>query len=1224
MMMGVLTMIDFTAYSPDDLQKLAANTQKSIWVDANAGSGKTTVLTNRILSILMDDIPPSRILCLTYTRVGASEMIARIHQKLMDWATKPDNELRDDLAGILNVAVADDHVTRARQLFARVLDTPGGLKITTIHSLCQSILKRFPVESGVTLGFDVADESSLLDVKRHAMSKTMQAVLQCDALRHHMNTINAQIDSNTLQKICHNMASNPEKLDPIFAGLEDSITALQNTIGYSPDNDYDTVALNDFCALHNRPKNYLSDLISALSAIPTNDAQNSKIAIEKWLSLDSGERAHTIDDYMHAFLSISPPSCTIRSRGFSKLQKQPAWQIFEDEANRLMALRECHNITRTVKLTESLLRIGQIYGQHYTTIKHNRALLEFKDMEVATLNLLQNGHGHLWVLYKMDEGIDHVLVDEAQDTSPIGWQIIEKLTQGFFEQRPTDTDVRPRTVFAVGDYKQSIYSFQGASPREFIGMGDKIYQKLSHMDMGDDFIKIPMQTSFRSTYAILHYVDRVFASEGARTGVVLQDTDPNINHHVHRLESGRVDIWPIVAKPEKATDDNDLLTPLQSSTAQVNAKWALAAEWAVWAKNTIGTLYLNTEKRMAQPRDILFLVRSRGDFVEHLLRELRKQNIPVAGADRLKIRDHIAVQDCIALCRFVLFPNDDLNLACVLKSPFVGMDEDGTEDALFQLANPRNKGQSLWYRLEKFAGSKGDNSHYQHAYNWLKSLLNLADTIPPYELLSHALNQPCALSYDNSITRGPITGWQALHRRMGDDVDDPVVTLLQIAMDFESAGVTSMQRFVHHITAIDVEIKREMEQNIDAVRIMTVHGAKGLESPIVIIPMATDTGKKGGGASTDFMWVENSKSNQKHPYYIRSTIMPDCLMPAKQTLQQDAHKESARLLYVALTRASERLFISGIASNKPNPKTGNIPYSQNCWYDLCLTGLKNTQNNDHITVRETPFQPYQQDINLYEDSAWVLQTPYQDRMPDVTSTPSHQPHPAIPKWAHQNIQMEQPDARPLMPSRHDDDSHIAVKSPRYATDSQGDGRGDNKGDGNPYRRGILIHRLLESLPNIAPNRWDAVIDAYFAKQDDITQAEKSDYKAEVLRVLNHPDLADLFTSTGTNKGGAKSELPITGMIGKTPVTARVDRVLIDRDKQRIVIVDYKTRRHIPSDNSKIPPAYVHQLAIYRELLQAIYPAYDSDCYIVWTDGAVVMPLDKSMMDDHIKTIKSQQ
>ena len=1207
-------MIDFSTCTADDLQKLAADNSKSIWVDANAGSGKTTVLTNRILSILMDDTPPSRILCLTYTRVGASEMIARIHKKLMDWATKPETALRHDLAGLLNVAVADEHVTRARQLFARVLDTPGGLKITTIHSLCQGILKRFPVESGVPLGFDVADESTLLAVKRQAMDKTMQDVLASDKLFEHVNIINAQMDNHTVQKICHNMAGNPEKMTPIFAELEFSITAMHNTIGYSTENDYDTVVLQDFCNLQNRPKNHLFDLISALSAIPTDSAQNSKTAIEQWLSLDPENRAQNIDDYMNAFLSISSASCTIRSRGFSKLQKQPAWQLFEDEATNLIHLRDCHNITRTAKLTESLLRIGQIYVGHYTTIKHNRALLEFKDMEVATLNLLNNGHGHLWVLYKMDEGIDHVLVDEAQDTSPIGWQIIEKLTQSFFEQRPMDTDVRPRTVFAVGDYKQSIYSFQGASPREFIGMGDKIYQNLLTMHQGDDFMKIPMQTSFRSTHAILHYVDGVFATAGARAGVVLQDSDSNIHHHIHRPESGRVDIWPIVAKPAKATDDDDLLTPLQSTTRQVNAKWALAAEWAEWVKNTIGTVYLNTENRMAQPQDILFLVRSRGDFVEHLLRELRKQNIPVAGADRLKIRDHIAVQDMIAVCRFVLFPNDDLNLACVLKSPFIAMDEDGTEDALFQLSHPRAKGESLWLRLEKLANKTGHNSHYQHAYAWLKSLLNLADTIPPYELLCHVLNQPCALSYDNTMT-----GWQALHRRMGDDVDDPVVTLLQIAMDFELAGVTSMQRFVHHITAIDVEIKREMEQDINAVRIMTVHGAKGLESPMVIIPMATDTGNKGGGASTDFMWAENPKTNQQHPYYVRATTMPDCLKSTKQKIKEDTDKESARLLYVALTRASERLLISGIATNKPEKKTGNIPYKQNCWYDLCLRGLETINNTDHITVTEAPFQPYQQDINLHDDSGWVLQNPHQSESPRLSPQSQQSQHPPIPEWAYQTIQMDAPDARPLMPSRDDGDSHIVVKSPRHAVE----GKGDGKADSNPYKRGILIHRLLESLPNLSPDKWDTVIDAYFAKQGDILDAEKSDYKTEILTVLRHPDLADLFTYSGQN-GRAKSELPITGMIGKTPVTARVDRVLIDHDNKRIVIVDYKTRRHIPSHNSQIPAPYVRQLAIYRELLQSIYPNYDSDCYIVWTDGAVVMPLDKTMMDDHIKHIKSSE
>ena len=1208
-------MIDFSQYLPNDLQKLAAHSGKSIWVDANAGSGKTTVLTSRILSILMDNTPPSRILCLTYTRVGASEMIARINKKLMSWTTISEAELIKELEKILDVAVSQDHIILARQLFARVLDTPGGLKITTIHSLCQSILKRFPIESKTNLGFEVMDDFIELDMKTNAMQKTSFKIIGDATLQGHMDILNIQFKQDKILNVFHHMAKSPEKMHPLFADLENTVTAIYKNLQADKNSSLDTIT-KDFC--NQTDATQLENLIDGLYGISkAKSAKTIAQNIDKWLLRDRVGKAKNIEDYKKIFLTKDKLTKRLKPKKPLADLSDSHKEIFTAEAERLIEYHKKYGCNLTARVTESLFRLGKIYTHYYAQQKKRHGVVDFKDMEIATLKLLQQGNSHLWVLYKMDEGIDHVLVDEAQDTSPIQWQIIEKLTQGFFEQRPDDTDVRPRTVFAVGDFKQSIYSFQGASPDEFMGMGDIIRDKLWHMDKHDDFINIPMQTSFRSTDAILYYVDFVFNATEAEDGV---RRDKDLHHIAHRTENGRVEIWPCVPKNHK-TEQADLLEKITKGSSVISEKRRLAIELARWTKDIIGKEHLQTENnRPVQAGDILFLVRSRDSFFDHLLRELESAGVPVAGADRLKIGNHIAVQDMLAICKFVLFPSDDLNLACVLKSPFVGMDENGTEETLFKLSHNRDKGQSLWFKLEQLALDEGGDSHYKYAYDWLKSLLNLADTIPPYELLCHVLNHPCAVHPDVLGDCSPpplatMTGWQALHRRMDDDVDDPVMTLLQISMDFELAGVTSLQRFVYHVTAIDVEIKREMEQDVDAVRIMTVHGAKGLEAPIVVIPNAASL-RTITWAGDGFLYDYNGI-----PSYYFSQYRDCCeyIMDLKKNFDEKNMEEEHRILYVALTRASERLIITGIDSkegkkDKEARSNSEKLYQDNSWYGLCVEGVEKAQKaqkaqaNDKIRITQEDFRVDDDpDLKPWTGLKYTIENIMDSQPPLVIDATTEEKSPPMPDWVYTLVDKEEPDARPLTPSRDTRDTmdEVPVKFDHKHKDS------------NSYKRGLMIHRLLESLPNMSPHRWDAIMDVYFAGQDDITDREKSEYRAEVLGVLNHPDLSHVFTSNQ-----AKSELPITGMIGKTPVTGRVDRVLIDNDNHRIVILDYKTRRHIPTDNSKIPIPYVRQLALYKELLQSIYTNHDISCYIVWTDGAVVMPVDKIMMDEQIKAIKS--
>lgn len=1155
----------------------ASDPNKSVWVNANAGSGKTKVLTDRILRLLMAGTPPGKILCLTYTRVGASEMLERVNQKLMTWATLPEEDLRGQLEKLLDMGIEYAHIATARQLFARVLNTPGGLKIQTIHSLCQSILKQFPIESETMIGFSVMDGEQSKDISKTAMAETITHMM--DEKSHHMNIINNKLEEDTLRKLCQNMITHGDSLDNTLHhklfDFGEIIKNIKKKLGILPD-----FKLSDFPSYLLDPEKTapagitkiqdedLHEILKFLNSIKTQKGEpNKKIRplackLENWLNLPMEQRLDSIDDLIYVFLTEGE----VRS-GYGHFVKEP---LFSEIAENIQSYLKVLGAYQTAELTEPLLSFGKQFLDRYTDLKTRRGLLEFKDMELATLRLLERAH--LWVMYKWDKGIDHILVDEAQDTSPLQWKIIDNLIKGFFDQKQDSSC--PRTIFAVGDFKQSIYSFQGASPQEFIKYSDTYREKVANI--GADFVNIPMQTSFRSVRAVLNYVDEVFNGDVACKGVK-KDTD--IEHPFTRTHGGRVDIWPLVPKSK------DIPTPER----------LLAKELAHWVwESTEGDkkIYLPDKGRYAHAGDFLFLVRQRKNKIfKWLVKELREKKIPILGEDRLQINDHIAVQDILAICKFVLYPNDDLNLACVLKSPFVGMDEDGSDDALFQLCHHREKCQSVWEKLQQH---KDDKTHNGMIYGWLKSLLDKADTMPPYEFLQGLLNNPCAV-----LESPTITGWQALRRRLGADGDDPVADLLQYSLNFERLGVASLQRFVHRMTALNEESKRETGGDRKEVAIMTVHGAKGLQSPIVIIPNAAYTRTGGGGESTDFTYDEGNT-----PFYIPSGAQcPEYLEKAKEDKKQAKLEEEHRLLYVALTRAEDRLLIAGVASREE--KKNQKPYSDGCWYDLCIQGWESMEKKkDSLVELETSEkEQWKGDIHsvIYDGDKQGTDNTTESPSKETTEK-NTQESKELPSWVHTLAPCELPQARPLTPSRQDDKDDTPSQSTQSGTDR------------NPYQRGLMIHKALELLPNLPQDKWEQGLDSYFKAQgDSLADADKQDYKKQVLGVLRHPDLQDLFTSPDT-----KSELALSGMVGTHPVLAHVDRVLIT--EKDITVVDYKTGRKIPEAPDQIPPQYVKQMAIYQYLLQQLHPNHAIDSYIVWTDGPVMMPLDKEKMDAHIQSI----
>ncbi|WP_342760755.1 double-strand break repair helicase AddA [Azospirillum thermophilum] len=760
-----------------------------------------------------------------------------------------------------------------------------------------------------------------------------------------------------------------------------------------------------------------------------------------------------------------------------------------------------------------------------------------------------------WVLFKLDGGLDHILIDEAQDTNPEQWQIVAAIAEEFFaglDSRPADGTVR--TVFAVGDEKQSIFSFQRADPAEFARMR-RHFQ--SRAEAAERFwAAVELDISFRSTAAVLQAVDAVFTREAARDGVA-SDTSPVIRHRAFRRgHGGLVELWPPV-RPAEPAEPEPWAPPLDRESAD-SPSARLAAVIAHTIHRWIaGGEMLEARGRPVQPGDVMVLVRRRTGFVTELVRALKDRDVPVAGVDRMVLTEQLAVMDLMALAEFLLLPEDDLTLATVLKGPLIGL----TEDQLFQLAHGRRG--TLWRSLVARAE---EEDAFRPARRYLGALLARTDFSAPYELFAALLNTPCPAD-DRS-------GRRAILRRLGPDAQDPLDEFLAVCLAFEKTEPPSLQNFLAWLAASDAEIKRELEQGGGTVRIMTVHGSKGLQAPIVFLPDTLSSPTQ----SPPVLWPDEGC---EVPLFAPRRGQEDALCAeARVRANRRRDQEYRRLLYVALTRAEDRLYVCGWQGRK-DPAEG-------CWYRLVEEAMR------EVGV------PHAYDFSgLCPDGwagdGWRLYEPQTAVVPradaeDAASAPDH----AMPPWLADPAPMEPEPSRPLTPSRPDADEP-AVRSPLGS---------DN---GLKYKRGLLVHRMLQSLPDLPDAERDAACRRFLARPaHDLPPDQQEELAAETLAVLRHPDFAHLF---GPN---SRAEVPVVGVVGDRALSGQIDRLAMVGDT--VWVVDYKTNRPPPRILSEVPTLYRRQMAAYRAALTRIYPGKTVRCVLLWTDGPFLMELPAELLE----------
>jgi ATP-dependent helicase/nuclease subunit A len=1131
-------------------QRKATTPGHSSWVEANAGTGKTKVLTDRVTRLLLADVRPERILCLTFTKAAAAEMRNRLANQLGRWAMANDVDLTDGITKLIDTAPQAEQKVLARRLFARVLDAPGGINILTIHAFCQSLLKRFPLEAGVAPGFEVMDEAEAAGLLRQAQDEQIEALAEPNApqeLSAALATVAGRVSIAEYAELMGKLLTERAWLLARIAGEED-LARLRRRLAKQLGCDQPFETTPDEKALR--------AAVTALSGGGKQDTERAR-RIASWL--DAPDRNAVLDDYAPAyFTEKGDVRKTLATKAVVKLMSDID-AVLRDEAERLgLAMNHARGAT-LVELTVALLRLGRDITQRYGKAKQRRAMLDYDDLIVATRRLLEGDGRASWVLHKLDGGIDHVLVDEAQDTNPDQWEVIRRLTEEFFVGEGAVE--RPRTIFAVGDTKQSIFGFQRADPRKLAEMQRHFADKSSVAQK--PFEPIQLKVSFRSTPAVLDAVDWVFSLDEAAEGLTQPDLD--IQHYTSRkTEPGKVELWPLVAAEKVETDTTDFTA---SHDLSLPPHDRLARLIAAHAGSLIGK-ERRARGELLHAGHVMVLVRRRNAFVNALVRALKQANIGVAGVDRLNLGEELAIQDLLAMARFVLLPQDDLNLACLLKSPLVGLDE----EQLFALAYKRPG--HLWRSLRTHATEPAFASAYELLSKWLAR----ADLTTPFDFFAQAL--------------GPEGGRRSLLERLGHEASDPIDELLARALQYQRVEASSLQGFLRWFEAGGGEIKRDLDANRrQEVRILTVHASKGLQAPIVYLPDTTRVPRD----SERLLPAEDGNTRLWLP---RTDDANEAAREWRAEVRKRSLEEQNRLLYVAMTRAEDRLYVGGwIGTRRQDP---------GCWYDRIADGLQaSSASSDGERLRATPrgfdFTTLLPDIGWTGDG-YELSNEGRIAEPDQRELPL--PRAAeLQDWVHRPAPAEPDPPTPLAPSQPLPDE--AVSEPRAFSPLATD-------DPRRWQRGLLLHELLRHLPALPPAERAAAARHFLAQPaHGLAATDVEHWAAEVLAVTEAPEHAALFAE------GSRAEVPLIGTV-KTPrgtftVSGQVDRLAVS--KGEVLIVDFKTNRPPPRSADGVTLAYRRQLALYRALLQRIYPGRTVRAFLLWTATPQLMEISAETLDN---------
>ena len=1106
----------------------AADPNLSTWLSANAGSGKTRVLTDRVARLLLEGTRPENILCLTYTKAAASEMQNRLFKRLGEWAMMPSEDLRKQLIemGAATHVDAND-IANARTLFASAIETPGGLKIQTIHSFCAGILRRFPLEAGVSPQFKEMEDRAAQILREEVLDEMAEgphaAALDNFAQHYTGAEVGSFLASVTSRKSAFLSDPNYKALANIY-GLEGGETLSD--------------AAN--IAFIGGEKDLVNDLVEACANATATYQKTAKAL----MAIDLKTPNLTTLKHIAPHLLYADKSSKSRNWPQSRHTKavealEPVIDDVHAWMDRTAEAFDYINRVNALAKTQALYAFGIPYVQAYETKKTQRGALDFDDLISKAKALLEDPNVAQWVLFRLDGGVDHVLVDEAQDTSPDQWDIVRLLTQEFSTGHGTNPD-RERTVFVVGDKKQSIYSFQGADPEGFDRMREHFASELGKVQK--PLQNAQLQYSFRSSAAVLQFVDQTFKGE------MSDGLEAKVSHLSFKDDMpGRVDLWPAI-DPIKKPEEREWDDPIDLK-GDTNHQVVLARTIANQIKRMIAQDTLPIKdgdawaRRKITPGDILILVQRRSDLFGEIISACKAADLEIAGADRLKLAGELAVKDITAVLQFLALQDDDLSLAAALRSPLFGW----SEKQLYQLAQPRPKRQSLWEALRL-------SGEHEETMSILTDLRNKSDFLRPYDLINRLL-----VRHD---------GRKKLLERLGHEAEDGIDALLSQALGYETSNVPSLTGFLNWLQTEDVTVKRQMDSAGDRIRVMTVHGSKGLEAPIVILP---DTTVRKRDIRGDFLTSADGGLLWK----TKSDVMPSVLEEIKAGMLDAQDRERRRLLYVALTRAENWLIVAAAGD------TGKETHDS--WHGSVAHAMGHVDAVDLETSLGTGkrFNRWNWDAgqlisNLATEKSVRPKPAFGDHLP-----------PVLPRS--ETLAPSGLGGAKIMPGEtHTDDSELALAW------------------------GRIIHTLLEILPNVSIDLREATARRLVENHPDAGLIDDIDCLVkEALNVLATSDLDWVFTD-------ALLEVPISAPFGNNRLYGIIDRLIVtDND---VIAIDFKSNRSVPPSPNFTPIGLIRQMGAYRNSLRQIYPNHRIRTVLLWTKNCTITELADAEIDAALDSV----
>ena len=1142
----------------------AADPALDVFVTANAGSGKTSTLVDRVARLLLRGARPEAVLCVTYTKAAAAEMQRRLFERLGGWSVLDDARLGDELAHI-----GEDRrdLSRARTLFARALETPGGLKIQTLHAFCEALLRRFPLEAGVSPGFAVLEDAARSEVSARAREELAELALadpggRVGAAYAHLAV---ELDGRAFETLLTGFEGGRETVQAYArACLERGVTL--------EDDVWDRAG---FPGAPRHPEELEHAAATACDWARWRSAAAALALTGKSSDAALGARLTRLAECA----ATSPAGFSDCWAVFSTKEGEPAKRLGTQavDAETLAWLgREqarlhdtCRTATaaRQARDTVHVLTLAVAHAELYEGAKHAAGALDFSDLISRAADLLTRRSEAAWVLYKLDGGIDHVLLDEAQDTSPDQWSILRALTGEFFAGagvRGEGAKAR-RTVFVVGDEKQSIYSFQGAAPERLLEE-TRAYQALAQ-GAGRELDVVPLLESWRSTPQVLAFVDAVFADPATRSAVAPPVGEEVVRHVVggpRRDHAGCVDLWPLFQ--DQPVEEPDAWDAPLDTPAPDSARKRLARRIAQAIGDMIDrgeAVYDRNRKdwRPIHAGDVLILVRRRDALFEEILRALKTAGVPVAGADRLKLSSHVVFEDVRALMRFCLFPWDDLTLAALLRSPFCDVDEGG----LYALAHARDEKSNLWAELSRRGDERPEWLAARVFLGWARAE---ARERGPFDWLGRVLGRLDAAGR-------PMR--QRILTRLGPEAEDALEELLAEALAAEGRGVADLERFAAELERTEVEVKRELEGAGAQVRVMTVHGAKGLEAPVVILP---DTTGRPPAPAPALLATDDGGL----VFAPRGAADTPESAAARQRIKDRQAEEGLRLLYVALTRARDRVIVCGRLSARDKGPAADS------WYARV----------------EAAFARPGVDARTVAEGELLVRRYGPDPRPQLKLQSPPVAEPPLPAWLTAPGPAEPATSAFANPSAYAERGRGPAPSPLAAAGGLG-----------RFRRGELIHRLLQLLPDVeAGGRADAAA-RLLERERDLTPEQRREMAGAALGVLGDARFAAVFGP------GGRAEAAVAGGAPDLPpglfVSGRIDRMVVT--PERVLVVDFKTNRPAPDRIEAADPAYLVQMALYVAVLRAVFPDRRVEAALVWTDGPKLMPVPENVVAQELARVR---